>query len=198
MRAFLVLLLLGALAVGCGDEPADDPEREMAGDPPTDKTAGAEAPGGEQPSDEPKPEDEPGMPTGWPSAAERRLEAGHAPTPYTPEQIRSGCRHGLRASYVVEGGGKKMIQVFAFDNPDEEGVDFTLLMTTEDGAALGEPLTNRVAWTSLQRHADFPAAHTMKMYPNFSSYVRFPAARALRISFCACWTPACSPDDHSR
>ena len=131
-------LLLGALLLGlcgCGAESPDT----------TPPAASARAT--ERPAD-------------WPSDAARRLEADHAPTPYTADQIRAGCPSGLRSTYLMEGGGKKVIQVWAFDKADDTAVDFTMTQQDESGVIQGTPRKNRVEWTTLQRHADYPARYT--------------------------------------
>lgn len=80
----------------------------------------------------------------------RVLHPGHAPTPFTAEQIRAGSPPGRMVTARTEAAGE----------PDR--VDVTLFLETdEDGAMLesnGEK--HRVTWRELQGHASYPAAIT--------------------------------------
>lgn len=97
----------------------------------------------------------------WPSAEERTVEEGHAPTPYTAEQIRAACPTGLRIVYLMdilkEGRNK---HIFAFDECDEKGTRFTLVQTTEEGQVSDMGRSERRSWADLQRHASTPKAQT--------------------------------------
>lgn len=78
------------------------------------------------------------------------LHPDHAPTPFTADEIRSGCPPGRSVTARTEAMGQ----------PDR--VDLTVFVETDaDGAVLESNGTrHRVTWRELQGHASFPAAMT--------------------------------------
>lgn len=80
----------------------------------------------------------------------RRLHPDHAPTPFTVEEIRSGCPVGRSVTARTEAAGE----------PDR--VDLTVFVETDaDGAMLvSNGSRHRVTWRELQGHASFPAELT--------------------------------------
>jgi len=92
---------------------------------------------------------------------ERRLEPGHAPTPYTAAQIREGCPQGRKAVYLVEAPGREAVrQTMRFLKCDAEGADLEVSRAKADGTAIGEPVTRRGTWKEFQAHGSFPEAAT--------------------------------------
>ena len=91
----------------------------------------------------------------------RRLKPGHAPTPYTAEEIRKGCPEGRVSTYRIEIPGKDAFrQTYRFRNCDDEGADLETVQTTEDGKPLKEPTKSRGTWKQFQEHALYPEAAT--------------------------------------
>ena len=80
----------------------------------------------------------------------RVLHPGHAPTPFTAEQIKLGCPIGRIVTARTEAAGE----------PDR--VDVTVFAETdEEGAVLeSNGQQHRVSWRELQGHASFPAEAT--------------------------------------
>lgn len=80
----------------------------------------------------------------------RVVHPGHAPTPYTAEEIRQGCPPGRMVTARTEAAGE----------PDR--VDVTLFVETDEEGALLESngQKHRVTWRELQGHASFPAEVT--------------------------------------
>ena len=89
------------------------------------------------------------------------LEPGHAPTPFTADEIRSGCPSGRTIRLRVDVEGETPIQrVSRYVDCDETGATMERFGLSLDGAPLGESEANRVTWLELQAHASFPAEIT--------------------------------------
>ncbi|MEM7244681.1 MAG: hypothetical protein AAF533_05025 [Acidobacteriota bacterium] len=89
------------------------------------------------------------------------LTPGHAPTPFTADQIRRGCADGHRIVFRIEqGSGPAMLQTTDFSAGDAEGVTVSATARLADGTPMGEPQESRSAWKALQGHASFPAEVT--------------------------------------
>jgi hypothetical protein len=78
------------------------------------------------------------------------LHPGHAPTPFTADEIRRGCPTGRTITARTEAAGR----------PDQ--VDITVYVETDDDGAVLESngTRHRVTWIELQNHASFPAEVT--------------------------------------
>lgn len=78
------------------------------------------------------------------------LHAGHAPTPFTADEIRRGCPAGRTVTARTEAAGE----------PDR--VDISVFVETDEDGALLESngQRHRVSWRELQGHASFPAEAT--------------------------------------
>ena len=89
------------------------------------------------------------------------LAPGQAPTPFTADEIRSGCPAGrtirLRVDLV---GGTAFHRVSRFLECDEAGATIERSRLSLDGSPLAEPEVDRVTWRDLQAHASFPADDT--------------------------------------
>lgn len=97
----------------------------------------------------------------WPSAEERTLAEGMAPTPFTAAQIRAACPAGRRSTYRVESAGRTpFLQVTHFLSSDAEGAQVESSMTELDGTRLGGTRRSRSTWSEFQAHASFPADAT--------------------------------------
>ncbi len=78
------------------------------------------------------------------------LHDGHAPTPFTAEEIRHGCPVGRTVTTRTEtAGGGSETSVSRFVECDEDGAVF------ETGSG-----SRRVSWLDLQEHASFPSDAT--------------------------------------
>lgn len=111
--------------------------------------------------DEPSASREPSLEARWPSAEERTLRDGHAPTPFTADQIRDGCRSGRRSTFFTESeaDGRGFL-VFLFEGADAEGVTFTVEFLDEKRQPKRVPQGMRTTWQELQSHASFPSGRT--------------------------------------
>jgi hypothetical protein len=84
-----------------------------------------------------------------------------APSPFTPEQIRTGCPSGRTVRWRAEDVGEPpYVRVSRFLGSDEEGTTLERSRESLDGAPLGEPVASRQTWSELQVNALFPAAIT--------------------------------------
>lgn len=95
---------------------------------------------------------------------ERRVlvvEAGRAPTPFTADEIRSGCPAGrIIRMRVSEDGEESFLRVSRFVSCDDSSAVLERSRQSLDGVALGEAHTDRVTWDELRAHASFPAEAT--------------------------------------
>lgn len=91
----------------------------------------------------------------------RRLEPGHAPTPYTAAQIRAACPEGRVVTYLVEQSGYPRVrQIMRFTRGDADGTDYEISKLGPDAKPMGTPSVKHATWKELQRHASYPAAAT--------------------------------------
>ncbi len=89
------------------------------------------------------------------------LEPGHAPTPFTADEIRAGCPAGRTIRLRVEAAGEPpFLRVNRFTGCDEAGAVFERSRQSLDGSPVGELESDRVTWLDLQGHASFPAEVT--------------------------------------
>ena len=89
------------------------------------------------------------------------LEPGHAPTPFTADEIRIGCPTGRTIRLRVDLEGEASFQrVSRYVDCDQTGATLERFGLTLDGAPLGETEADRVTWLELQAHASFPAEIT--------------------------------------
>jgi hypothetical protein len=89
------------------------------------------------------------------------VELGHAPTPFTAEEIRHGCPAGRTIRLRVESaGGETLVRTTRFVDCDEQGAIQERALFSVDGEPLGPVQTDRSSWAELQAHASFPAART--------------------------------------
>lgn len=97
----------------------------------------------------------------WPSEAERTMEEGQAPTPFTADQIRDACGRGRRSTYRMEVVGMEpFLQTFHFLYADEFGASFEVAMTDLEGNGKGQAQRLQSRWTDFQSHAAWPAEAT--------------------------------------
>jgi hypothetical protein len=89
------------------------------------------------------------------------LEPGHAPTPFTSAEIRSGCPAGRTIKLLVEIPGQApFLSVNRYVHADAEGATVERTRFTLDGEPLGEAVEGRETWLELQAHASFRADRT--------------------------------------
>ena len=89
------------------------------------------------------------------------FEPGHAPTPFTAEEIRDGCPTGRTIRLRVDAAGETpFLRVSRFVECDEIGATMERSQLALDGSPLGEPDIGRVSWSDLQGHASFPTEIT--------------------------------------
>jgi hypothetical protein len=89
------------------------------------------------------------------------LAPGHAPTPFTAEEIRAATSVGKSIRRLVDdAGGPPYHLVSRYLECDDAGATMERVRLSLDGAPLGEPQVGRVTWLDLQTHASFPADAT--------------------------------------
>ena len=90
----------------------------------------------------------------------RILHPGHAPTPFTADEIRTGCPVGRTIRLVVNDGGNRYLRMIRFLAVDETAANQESSAVTADGEPLGDPAIGRTTWLEFQEHASFPAVAT--------------------------------------
>jgi hypothetical protein len=88
------------------------------------------------------------------------LHPGHAPTPFTAEEIRTGCPAGRTIRLSVRAGGGSHTRVIRFVAVGEDGASQESQAFTEEGEPLGEPTIEWTSWSEFQEHASFPQQST--------------------------------------
>ncbi|MBZ2198106.1 hypothetical protein [Occultella gossypii] len=81
------------------------------------------------------------------------MGAGFAPTPFTADEIRTGCPDGHTLHVRTVAGDTVSEVVTRFEAGDADGV--TISEEADGGASY-----RRVGWADLQRHASFPVDRT--------------------------------------
>ncbi len=89
------------------------------------------------------------------------LAPGHAPTPFTADEIRGGCPAGRTIRLRVDVVGESTFhRVSRFVECDEAGATIERSRQSLDGSPLADPEVDRVTWRDLQAHASFPVEGT--------------------------------------
>lgn len=87
-------------------------------------------------------------------------ESTHAPTPFTADEIRTGCPPGREVTVRMPAGGVEVYWRTTFLESDASSVTITNQQVSADGEALDEPTRSESTWEDLRRHALFPASAT--------------------------------------
>ena len=83
-----------------------------------------------------------------------QFREGHAPTPFSAEDIRKGCPEGRESTFSIKAPGRKAAeQTFAFGKGTETNTALTV-------TGMGRKNEVNVAWRALQGHASFPKDQT--------------------------------------
>lgn len=89
------------------------------------------------------------------------LAPGHAPTPFTADEIRAGCPDGRTIRLRVEAEGEApFLRMSRFIDCDEDGATLERSQLALDGSLLGETQAARMSWLDFQGNASFPADAT--------------------------------------
>jgi hypothetical protein len=89
------------------------------------------------------------------------LEPGHAPTPFTADEIRAATKLGKEIWRRVETAGEQPFQLVSrYVECDDTGAALERSRLSLDGSPLGEPEVIRATWLDLQGHASFRAEDT--------------------------------------
>jgi hypothetical protein len=89
------------------------------------------------------------------------VEPGHAPTPFTAEEIRRGCPEGRTIRLLVETAAEQpYMRTITFRKCDRNGAVQERAAATLTGDRLSPVQTQRSTWAELQAHASFPADRT--------------------------------------
>ena len=91
----------------------------------------------------------------------RIVDPGHAPTPFTADEIRMGCPQGRQVT-VVHLGPDETSEYWTttFAKTDQETALLINQQVGEDGQPLGGASELVATWDELQAHASFPAINT--------------------------------------
>lgn len=90
-----------------------------------------------------------------------RMQADHAPTPFSAAQLRAGCPDGSWIRFKVETpDAPAAFLVFRFLNGGPEEVTVVSSLFDADDHLAGDPSAKRQRWADLQTHASFPEAQT--------------------------------------
>jgi hypothetical protein len=90
-----------------------------------------------------------------------RMRSGHAPTPFSADQIRKTCQPGVWRRYRVTAQGRPVsVRTLRFERANQTGVIVASTMTDLKGAPVGEQRRVRSPWKGLQSHASFRARST--------------------------------------
>lgn len=96
-----------------------------------------------------------------PSGDPHIVTAGHAPTPFTADEIRDGCPAGREVRVLVEEeDAAPYIQVTRFLGGDAALSQSEAVRCDETGKPLRDPVRREATWRDLQAHASFPEAAT--------------------------------------
>ena len=87
------------------------------------------------------------------------LGPGLAPTPFTADEIRDGCRPGRVIGREATAGGVTTRITSRYLTADDEGGEIETTVYAADGS-VAEREVDRVSWAELQGHAAFPADRT--------------------------------------
>ena len=87
------------------------------------------------------------------------LGPGLAPTPFTADEIRDGCRPGRQISREATANGRTTRSTSRYLSADDDGGDIETTAYADDGS-VAEREVERVTWAELQGHAAFPAERT--------------------------------------
>jgi hypothetical protein len=89
------------------------------------------------------------------------VEPGHAPTPFTADEIRRGCPQGRTIRLLVEAAGEQpLVRTITFKECNDAGAVQERAQATLEGDQLSPVQTPRSSWEELQAHASFPAEQT--------------------------------------
>lgn len=89
------------------------------------------------------------------------MQPGHAPTPYSADEIRKGCPAGRTTKFMIEMIGQPTsYQLLTFVAHSTEGTGFESIELDWEGNQVGEKQTAQAGWEELQSHASFPEANT--------------------------------------
>ncbi len=95
------------------------------------------------------------------SAAATEPADGHAPTPYTAEQIRDATHQGRRYLFrVTLGTESPLTREMRFVRVDAQGATIASSMRDADGREVAPAEESTVTWEELRQHALFPARAT--------------------------------------
>jgi len=99
-----------------------------------------------------------------------RMKPGHAPTPFSAEEIRSGCPRDRKIVFQVEVSGQPVLYrttIFVTVNPDDTVLE--TVTTGTDGKKVGKKQMMTAKWKDLQAHASFPEKQTEIRSENYTT-----------------------------
>ncbi|MCK5221471.1 MAG: hypothetical protein KAR14_07820, partial [Candidatus Aminicenantes bacterium] len=100
------------------------------------------------------------LPDKYPVPESNRMKKGHAPTPFSAEEIRETCQTST-IKYLLEMKGREdTYQITEFINISKTGSYFNTTTTDKNGKVLSRRRKNYAKWTDLQEHASFPEENT--------------------------------------
>lgn len=92
----------------------------------------------------------------------RVVDPGHAPTPFTADEIRRGCPVGRQVTVVhTSSTGAHEYWTTTFAKTDATNALIINQQVAESGSPLGGASELWATWDELQAHASFPVEHTV-------------------------------------
>lgn len=99
-------------------------------------------------------------PDKYPVQKSNIIKEGHAPTPFSAEEICETCQTST-IKYLLEMKGREdTYQITEFINISKTGSYFNTTTTDKNGKVLSRRRKNYAKWTDLQAHASFPEENT--------------------------------------
>jgi hypothetical protein len=118
------------------------------------------------------------------------LEPGHAPTPFTADEIRASTEVGDTLRSLVEVPGEEASYVVTrYLSCDADGATTERFREALDGSLLGDVARDEMTWLDLQRHTSFPAEDTT---------IELERTRSRSAYSTACATPSATATTRTR
>ena len=98
----------------------------------------------------------------WPEAiAHKIFRAGDTPTPFTADEIRTGCPEGRTTVTRIEEAGEPVrFREARFTACDSDGAMWQYRIISDAGEAMEDWQGGRSLWTEYQSHASMPREET--------------------------------------
>jgi len=90
---------------------------------------------------------------------ENSTQAGHAPTPFSADDLRRSFPDGTQLRFELGSiDAEPQVQILSFSNPSDAGVEVQVELVDPDGTVVVSSPVETAMWEELQSHASFPEA----------------------------------------